>query len=152
MNRYLVFSLLLMGGCASKSTPVQAPTDVSGKVANPPTAQPVVINGPTFQDVDARMSTRISKWTKAQKDAYWASVQGTRVQWMGEVMDIDSKGTGRLHLKCNPKSYFSDTWVTLDGTQMDTLVNYNKGQQIRFSGVLSAHSFTGYTILNGHID
>jgi hypothetical protein len=152
MNRYLVFSLLLMGGCASNNASVQDPADASGKVANLMTTQSAVINGPTFQDVDARMDTRISKWTKAQKDAYWASVQGTRIQWMGEVREIDSKATGLLQIKCNPKSYFADTWVTLDGTQLDTLANYNKGQQLRFSGVLSAHSFTGYTILNGHID
>ncbi len=110
-----------------------------------------VRRGPAFHEVDARMDDRLTDLTEAQKQAYWQNVSGTQVTWTGEVVEVSITSGGKITLKCNPKTYTSDTSVTMDGTQVDYLPSIVKGQRITVAGILQSHSTTGYTLSQGRI-
>jgi hypothetical protein len=97
------------------------------------------------------MDDRLTDLTEAQKQAYWQNVSGTQVTWTGEVVEVSITSGGKITLKCNPKTYTSDTSVTMDGTQVDYLPSIVKGQRITVAGILQSHSTTGYTLSQGRI-
>lgn len=148
-----LFALVAMRPVTNNPSATQAPSNAVAPAPVPgiPVA-PSVSNGPTFQEADSKMDSRISTWTQAQKDAYWATIVGTRVQWSGELLEVRSDRTGSLYVKCNPNSFVGDVNVDLDGTQLNMLASLNKGQRVRFSGLLRGHGVFGYTISNGHVD
>lgn len=112
-------------------------------------AAATVRQGPTFEEADSRMDSRRDGLTEAQKEAYWQSVQGTQVTWAGEVKEVES--SGRIRLKCNPRTWTSDTTVQLDGTQSGALTGISKGQRLTITGLLDSHSLGGYIISQGRI-
>lgn len=120
-------------------------------VQTQPTTKVLVRPGPAFSEVDAKMDSRLSQWTEAQKQAYWASVQGTQVNWSGEVVEVKLDGGGSITLKCNPNTYSSDVEVKLDGSQLNKLPLLSKGQRITIQGILHAHSVYGYDITQGSV-
>lgn len=115
---------------------------------SPSASGQIVVDGPSFEAVDAKMDGRIHIWTDAQKDYYWKSVQGKVVSWTGVVQHVDNES---VFLKCNPKTYGTDVFVTLDGTQTDKLHLVNEEQRITIVGTLASHDDSGYKIYNGHI-
>ena len=124
------------------------PTTISSHAAM---VQAAPIVGPSFQQCDAMMDSRRTDLTDAQRDAYWTTVQGTRIKWAGEVTDVQSNNGGEIDLKCNPKSYVTDVRVALDGSQAAQLTTISKGQRVTFEGILNGHGLFGYRITQGQI-
>lgn len=119
--------------------PVEAPSPATPSV-------PTVRVGPGFREVDSRMDDRSAALTQAQREEYRNSVSGTQVTWEGQVVEVDTEGGGTLTIKCNPKTWGSDTYVALDGSQLNRLASLNKGQRVVFRGILQSHGLTAYQI------
>lgn len=144
--------LVIIGSLAGKGSRSAAPSGQSAApVEQTPAPQPQVRIGPSFSEVDSKMDDRLTQWTDAQKDAYWATVEGTRVTWTGEVVEVKLDAGGRIILKCNPKTMGSDVTVSMDGSQLDKLPSLNKKQQITIEGILEDHSMFGYTVRQGRV-
>ena len=138
---------------AARSGQPAAPAEQTPAVSaeQTPAPQSQVRIGPSFSEVDSKMDDRLTQWTDAQKDAYWATVEGTQVTWMGEVVEVTLDGGGRVTLKCNPKTMGSDVTVSMDGSQLRKLPSLSKKQQITIEGILEDHSMFGYTVRQGRV-
>lgn len=145
----IIITLTMVGSRVS-NTFEKSPQTTIPQTTNS-TATPQVRIGPSFTEVDSKMDDRITQWTDAQKEAYWASVEGTQVTWSGEVIEVKLDDGGTVSLKCNPKTFASDVIVNLDGSQLDKLPSLSKGQRITIVGILKEHSMFGYTISDGRV-
>ena len=77
--------------------------------------------------------------TSVQQDQYAESLEGTRVQWTGHVMESkeDILGRYRVTVNMDPPALFHDTDdVVLEVTEAQAL-SLSKGQQISFDGVIT---------------
>jgi|GEM_PF-6612325 len=142
----IAIAVLTMVGNRVSNTFENAPQTTSTQRTTSSTVTPQVRMGPSFSEVDSKMDDRLTQWTDAQKEAYWATVEGTQVSWSGEVIEVKLDNGGSVSLKCNPKSFASDVMVNLDGSQLNKLPSLSKGQRITIEGVLKDHSMFGYTI------
>ncbi len=149
----IVIAVLTMVGNRVSNTFENAPSTTTVQQAPGSTTitAPQVVNGPSFSEVDSKMDDRLTQWTDAQKEAYWATVEGTRISWSGEVIEVRLDNGGSVSLKCNPKSFASDVMVNLDGSQLDKLPSLSKGQRIIIEGTLNDHSMFGYTITQARV-
>lgn len=146
----VIFTLTLVGSRVN-NTFEEAERTPSAQPTTNATAEPQARIGPSFAEVDSRMSSRQYEWTEAQQQAYWATVQGTQISWSGEITEVKTENGGSIMLKCNPKTFTFDVTVSLDGTQVDKLAALSKGQRITIVGILNSHSTFGYTIKQGRV-
>lgn len=143
--------LTMVGGRVSNTMEEASGAPSTQPTTTSPAATPQVRMGPSFAEADSKMSSRQYQWTEAQQQAYWASIQGTRISWNGEITEVKTENGGSIMLKCNPKTFTFDVTVSLDGTQVDKLSTLSKGQRITIEGILDSHSTFGYTINQGRV-
>ncbi len=147
----IIISVLTMVGGRVNNTFENAPQTTPTQRTTSSTVTPQVRMGPSFGEVDSKMSSRQYEWTEAQQQAYWATVQGTQISWSGEITEVKMENGGSIMLKCNPKTFTFDVSVSLDGSQLDKLAALSKGQRITIVGILNSHSTFGYTIKQGRV-
>lgn len=143
--------LTMVGGRVNNTFEEASQTPSTQPTTTSPAATPQVRMGPSFAEADSKMSSRQYQWTEAQQQAYWASIQGTRISWSGEITEVKTENGGSIMLKCNPKTFTFDVTVSLDGSQLDKLASLSKGQRITVEGILDSHSAFGYTIKQGKV-
>ena len=146
----LLFLMVVTSMGGKKPTAAVATSNGQPVAPAVPTLPPIPI-GPGFNEVDGKMSGRLTKWTEAQTEAYWNSVRGTQVTWSGEVKEVELKGGGEITLKCNPETWTSDTEVKLDGTQVASLPRISKGSRVAVRAILSRHDDFGYKLTDGQV-
>lgn len=78
--------------------------------------------------------------TNLQKDTIFdQEYKNKYVKWNGEITFVQEIwGTLSVQVKCNPKSFTSDTIISFDQSQKNKLVNYKEGDTIKFEARLDS--------------
>jgi hypothetical protein len=126
----------------------------------PPIPLPAVSNDATreerpisWREVDS-IYNQNSNYTSLQKNQEWERFKGKRVTWSGQVVAVSEGWFSGLTLqvKMNRSTLTSDILITLKGTEKSKASQLHKGDQVRFTGILSNwYSLLGISMDDGEI-
>ncbi|RYG75201.1 hypothetical protein EON80_01415 [bacterium] len=104
-----------------------------------------VAAGPAF-DV---LYLNTSSGTTEQKNAYWATVQNTKVSWRGNFVSLGNSPHGPLLVRCTSGTNSALVTVSLSTNPPETLPAMQPNQSIAIEGILTGYSAQGYALGEG---